>query len=290
MNYILIEPKDVPIGSLKSKILSTVPQSSVMNINRGNAFESLKTLRLPPLLTDNWLVFINDRVSYDNIKNIFSITENNNIVHFEVTSKAEEVVNKLIEDGVGVKVINNNKLDKDEVEEYVSSSLDLSIEDTKYLCRRVRYNVKKIVESVNILSLLDAVERKDIKQYTNRSSKASVSDIVDKLLGYPNKRGTKGLVDLIYDYRFGFSYLKEYILKEINDIMMTYSAISSGELWLDNYQDFKGDAKMKSISKYRLAKYIEMYRVVSIDKLYLTKLKIEALRNNEIHLLLSYIA
>lgn len=250
-----------------------VPNSSRLYITPNNFNNASSKLKTPPILTHKWLVIISSRLSESQLLGICSDSENINIIETETKLKFNDVKNIFLTNDIEFKVFDNTKTSKTDCILYVQTKLKLDEADRKYLCKRHGYYFPKIVESVHILSGMDNIDRKVIRQYTEARS-IYISQITDTLLGVKNLN--KASVDLIYEYRYGFKFLLSVILNDLALYEFIFTEISSGFLDLTNYREYKTDNELfNNASLYRKETIINTYRSLSFDKLLYVKTKVE---------------
>lgn len=281
MNILVVENKNSCIESIIADLRRKFPNPSILTVDSRNFYDSAKILESPPILTKNWLVFISPKLG---IKQIAHIMEggNLNVIHLNNIGQAKELRESLIEEGIDFSFYDNTRASKDKLIAYVMENLNIKDADAKYLCGRHMYNMKKIIESVSILKYFDNVTRKEIREYTERFNKVGVPQLVENLLGLPDCKSRKQVVDVIHRYRYGFDHLLTYIKKEINVYVEVFDLIMTGELTMENFQTFEFTTKnLKKLSSYKIKRIIEAYQYLSYDKLYLMKIKVEQIPPNK---------
>ncbi|GAA0101598.1 hypothetical protein UT300012_23130 [Paraclostridium bifermentans] len=290
MNLLLLENPNYCIKPFLAQVTG-YPNSSRININNNNYFECLKIIETPPVLTKKWLVIISPRLSGKQIANLME-RDNNNVVPLITKGKWQELAEELKDLGVNFKLLDNLNPNKDDIIEYVTKHLPITYEDAKYLAGRHRYYLPKVMESVDLLTGLDIVTREKIREYTDRFNSVWISSITENILGVDTKISKKRLVALIYDFRYGFDYVLTSIKNDLDMYMYIYSEMIDGNLTLENYIDFESDnKKFKNLPNFRKLKIIESFDVVSYDKLFYVKTKVESISNkpNNIYKLIKLI-
>lgn len=278
MNLLLAENPNYTIEPFMDR-LGTVPNSSRMTINSRNYFECLQLLKTQPVLTKKWLCDINPDLSLSQMKTILS-KDNLNIIRVKSKAKFNELSQDLLEEGIKFRTFNNLEPPKEKIIEYVHNTLKIDYDTSKYLCNRHRFYLPKVMESVAILENVDNVDKKAIRNYTVRYNSVYLSSITDKILGLENVSNKK-IIDCIYRFRYGFDYVLKSIKKDLEIYEYVFTEISFGSLTLENYLEFHGEHKgYNSLPDFRKAKIIKAYEVLSFDKLYYIKLKVEAIESN----------
>lgn len=284
MNILVAENRNNCLKSIIVDLRSKFPNPSIITVNSDNYYEVLKILETKPILTKGWLVMLHPKLSVQQMAHIMDMG-NLNVIHISNPHKAKELHESLVENGVECRYFDNTQATKEDLVAYVESNLNITYEDAVYLVNRHignrdKANVSKVIHSVTILSTLDKVTKKEIQNYTTRFNSVGVPQLVERILGLPNPRNTKQLVEVIYKYKYGFGHLLKYIKKEINLYISLFDLIRTGDLDLTNYQTFEfTDKELKRLAPYKIKKIIESYSYLSYDKLYLIKLKIDSIQN-----------
>lgn len=281
MNILVVENKNSCIKSIVGDLRSRFPNPSILTVDSRNFFESKNILETPPVLTKKWLVFLNPRLSIKQMAHIME-GDNLNVIHLSSVNKGEELYEQLLNEGVNIQYFDNTKASKEDLIDYVLDNLNINSVDAKYLCGRHMYNMKKIIESVSILKYFDNVTRKEIKNYTDRFNKVGVPQLVENLLGLPNCKSKKQVVEVIYRYRYGFDHLLKYVKAELECYIEVFDLIRCGDLSLENFQTYEFTNKsLKKLSRYKIKNIIESFQYLSYDKLYLMKVKVEQIAPNK---------
>lgn len=276
MNLLLLESPTHCIEPFLSKVKG-YPNSSKININKNNYFECLKILDNPPVLTKKWLVVISPRLSSKQIASIME-RDNNNVVPLSSKIKWQELGEELKELGIPYKLLDNLNPPKDVILAYIQKELNVDLDMAKYIGGRHRYHLPKVMETVTILSDLETITKKDVREYTTRFKNIWISSITENILGIDTKTSKKRLVELIYDFRYGFDYVLSTVKSELELYEYVYSRMIEGVLTLENYLDYESyNKKYNDLPDFRKLKLIESFDVVSYDKLYYVKTKVESI-------------
>lgn len=276
MNLVLLESPSHCIEPFLSKVKG-YPNSSKLNVNKNNYFECLKILESPPVLTKKWLVIISPRLSSKQIASIME-RDNNNVVSLSSKLKWQEMCEELKEHGIPYKLLDNLNPPKEVILDYIQRELKVDLELAKYIGGRHRYHLPKVMESVTLLSDLDVITKKAIREYTTRFKNVWISSITENILGIDTKTSKKRLVELLYDFRFGFDYVLSTIKSELDLYDYVYSQIINGELTLENYLDYTSyNKKYNDLPDFKKLRLIESFDVVSYDKLFYIKTKVESI-------------
>lgn len=272
----MVEKKDNIINLFRDKLYEQYPRSSRLNLN-SKTIDSIKPyLHSRPILTSNWLVEINYRLNVKTIKDILQLN-NINLITVYSTEDMESKRDELATNGFKFTIFDNSKIDKQDLIDYISKELDINNDLAKFIYNRSKGYVKDIAIAVSIISTLPSIDKKVIREYTYGRSPVGLFAVVDSLLGiseFPMKK----IVQVVYDYRYGFEFLLKFISKQLEDYLVIYNYIESGQLNLDNYREFNpDDSAYKKISSYVVLRVIKLYSKVSKTLLYFLLNKIESI-------------
>lgn len=276
MIILMVEKKDNLINIFRDKLYEQYPKSSRLNLNSKTLDNVKPYLHSRPVLTSNWLIEINYRL---NIKSIKDILQTNNI-HLITVYSVEDMENKrdeLATNGFKFTIFDNSKIDKQDLIDYIGETLSIDYELSKFIYNRSKGYVKDIAIAINILSTLPSIDKKVIKEYTYGRNSLGLFAVVDSLLGV-SEFPIKKVVQVVYDYRYGFEFLLKFISKQLEDYLVIYNYIENGQLSLDNYREFNpDDSKFRKISSYVVLKAIKLYSRVSKTLLYFLLNKIKSI-------------
>mgnify|MGYP007043818233 CR=1 FL=1 len=276
MIILMVEKKDNIINLFRDKLYDQFPRSSRLNLNSKTVDEIKPYLNSRPILTSNWLVEINYRVSIKSIKDILQL-QNINLITVYSNEDMEYKRDELATNGFKFTIFDNSKIAKEELIEHISKSLDIDSDLAKYIYNRSKGYVKDIAIAISVLSTLPNIDRKIIREYTYGRSSLGLFSVIDSLLGV-SKFPIKSVVKVIYDYRYGFDFLLKFIIKQLEDYLVVYNYIEGGQLNLDNYKEFNpDDTAYKKISSYVVLKVIKLYSRVSKALLYFLLNKIKSI-------------
>lgn len=272
----MVEKKDNIINLFRDKLYDQFPRSSRLNLNSKTVDEIKPYLNSRPILTSNWLVEINYRVSIKSIKDILQL-QNINLITVYSNEDMEYKRDELSTNGFKFTIFDNSKIAKEDLIEHISKSLDIDSDLAKYIYNRSKGYVKDIAIAISVLSTLPNIDRKIIREYTYGRSSLGLFSVIDSLLGV-SKFPIKSVVKVIYDYRYGFDFLLKFIIKQLEDYLVVYNYIEGGQLNLDNYKEFNpDDTAYKKISSYVVLKVIKLYSRVSKALLYFLLNKIKSI-------------
>lgn len=280
MLYLIYELERSPIGSFEDSLNVGPPSSklSLVDDTFDIVFEALKT---KPLLTSTWTVSISPYMERSKIVRLLNEYGNsNNIFIIKCTNKGKftDIENTLIENKINYSLIDNSIVDKSYLVDFIKRNINYVDEDIPMMiCKRVRYNVQKVINAVDILSTLDVVNKDTVKRFVDTASSSGFFDITLSLLGLSVKSSKSKVLNLMYQYRYGYKYIFRSVKKDLNDFRIIYNYILDGELSMDNMLDFqpKGDSNFKKISKYKKRVIIESFQFLSLEKLYIIQSLVE---------------
>lgn len=285
MIIVLMEDRVHTIKSLPAMVRARFPKTSVMTVNKNNRVESLELSKTTPLLTDGWAIIINQGVNLDQALPFFNNTKNS-VIYWIKPSEKSDVINRLNELKFKFTFVDNINVSREELIDYVSNKLELKKADAKTLCNKCNNYLPYVLESTALLSSLGRkVTRKDILKFIDKHNRVSIHSLFLHLIGYKVME-TSLVSSYLYDFRFGFHYVKENLLKYLNDAIKVYLLIEQGFLGADNYSTYVFDSKL-TISDYVLKNLIlNVHPKVSLEVLLLAKIKVQ---KSSLHDLLNYI-
>lgn len=271
MNIILAEESKYPIGSFVDKVKSQFPTSSTVSLNRNNVQEVKKQVKVTPVMSEGWLVLINLPDVTGTLVRELDIPDNVNVYIVRNKDKMAEVSRVFFEEKVKFSVVDNLNPSKEEINLYVMESLGISKELALHICKRHKYFLPKVAESVDILKGVESITKDTINKYTQKSGDVSFNSLFYYIIGFGDKLPRHSqIVKLVYKYRYGFDFLMKFINKRFSSYLYIFDKIAEGSLSLENYLDYYETHKsdFKDVTPYELKNAIESYGVVSYDKLY----------------------
>ena len=127
--------------------------------------------------------------------------------------------------------------------------------------------MRDLTNGVCALKSLPLVTKSDIKAVVPKTAKFGLNDLYNFLLGSPSCELTYAeAVSIIYKYKYGIEFLKEFLLKKLEVHMTVFELVASGELSIDNYRGFK-HKRITDITEFQLYKLIEQCKEISYDYL-----------------------
>lgn len=270
------------INSFEGK-LKDFPQSSTIKINRENYDEAFKEICFSPLFTSIWLVYINGKLTKPQLTKL--IEQDNLFIVLNCNSKSayEDIKDTFKEFNIKYSFVDNSTAEKSDLIMYCMESLSIDEETARYLCKRQNYIMNKVVTNVLNLATFDKVDKKVIQTYTTRIASVGLLDLVDYLLGVCKKKSYKSIVNLLYNYRYGFSYVLDFTKTELRKRLELYDYIKEGELTLSNYKEFIVSNKIK-MNTYFVYRVLEDYKNLSYDKLYLISTLVESIPDDRYYI------
>ena len=284
MIVLLLESPDNVITSVLDKLYKKYPKSCRAYVSRNTLYETISSYKRPPLLMPGWLIECSEKVTVSSLQQLNLVTDNNIIVIHVTSYKAYTEKQETLDSmGILYKKIDNSKIDKKDVIEYVYNNLDISYDDAKFLYNRHNGYLKDVIHSVRVLKELGLVTRDVIKRYTLRTERCSLSDITPFLLGVDIGVAYDSMVALVYQYQYGFDFLLKFIQEQLGIYLAVFSDVSIGVLTLENYKDYKANTdnkKIKSLRDYQFARIIESHATVSHELLYTVYEYVSSLQSN----------
>lgn len=272
MNIILAEELRYPLNSFLESIRSQkkVPGSSLVFCNKNNLFDVKKIIASPPPLTRGWVIFVNNnKILEDDVR---SLESDYNWVIYVVRNKdsLRELGVNFESWGVEFRLVNNLEPSEEKVISYIMTELGLSESDAKYLYNRHRGYLPRISESVDRLSVVENLDRKNIRKYTEAASDISIDVLFRYIIGQDDGKGmsTKA-ANLIFQFRYGLPYVMKQLLRKFEVYIFLYEDILSGQLSRENYKEYYKNNRdtLKDVSEYFVEKAILAVGTVSSEKL-----------------------
>lgn len=270
MLYILYESPNNVITSLLTKLYDMYPPSSRIFLSARPSDEEVYKVRFAPLLSTGWLVLANPKISKQKIKVLTSFP-GDNVILLQVASFAEyEELQQSLAEFEPV-CVDNHKIKKETVLQWIQEQLHCSKEIATYLYNRVHGRLTDLVEGIQILSEFPNVTRQHVLKYVQPSVKANISDIADYLMGCP-RPGIKDreIVYFLYEFRYAFPWVLKSLLTELEDRLAVFRLVSDGALTIANYQGARKGALATSLpvmTERKLLYILKMYGQVSTEYL-----------------------
>lgn len=288
MNFILLDD-DLPVGNFLDKVYEKYPKSCRLYLNKRNFKENLHYLDERPILLSHYLVIL---AKGTNVKQVIEAMKTNNLVILQVKNEDEvkEYSIELDKAKIQYRYIDNTKKRDMDVINWVMKELPISEKDARYLCNRHAvsiskvtsksfgsFNIRAVVNSVNILRPFETINRKIIKTYTDKRLHGSINQVVDSLLGLSTLPKAK-VIEIIERYQYGIDFLLKFINDQLENYLLMYKLIEEGEVSYENYKEYQPQneySDYSKISEYRRKKILDAYAKVSFELLYFTKLRVK---------------
>lgn len=285
MIVILLEDKVYSLNSFPKKIRDRFPNTSILMVNKKNTEECLRKSKEIPLLTDGWAIIIDDKVPIEQTVQ-FCKNDSNLVVIWINPKNKMEMELALTKEKLKYRIVDNINLEKDKLLDYVCSELKIDLKESKTLCNKCNNYLPYVLESVTMLkSLGRQVTRKDILNFIDKRNRLNVHSLFLHLIGY-KVVDTSLIASYLYDFRYGFKYIKDSLLSYLNDAIEIYLLMEQGFLGADNFKTYDFGRSI-AFSEYSLRKLIiDVHSVISLDVLILTKIKIQKC---SLHDLLNYV-
>ena len=269
------------VASVIPKFFKEYPESCRVHIYKSTPLSVISRLNQPPLLSVGWLVLVEDQLKDEAYKRLDSQKSNLVVIVEKYKSQGNKRFNQLQQLGINVQVIDNLVPPKEEVQDFVMGSLNITSTNAKRLVTRFKGDLPKLIENVDKLSILEKVTWADIEKYTTKREIKPIYTVGEWLLGLPSKASFEQVIKVIYQYRFGFGYLVKYLRGLLNQYYIVFKFVDSGELSMKNYVQFKQNTDekiIKDMSDFELYTIIHNYSIVSMQKLIFLKDKLSQMR------------
>lgn len=274
MIYILLESRDNLINPVLPKILDKVHISCQARVTKETTYETIKSYKQSPLLSAGWLLRVSKDITDSQLRLLDKLPDNT-ILLFHVVSRREltDLQDKLDTNKVQYTLLDNYKISKEDIIKYIATNLHLSEQDAKYLAKRQGYYTVSVVNSVRVLKQFTRVDRDIIRKYTSVNDNVTLYEIVNYLFKLPDcKINYSTAVKLVYQYRFAFDHIRNYILSTCVLYRQIFDYMVDGQLTIKNYKSVKSSLDKKllqSLSDYQLRQIVSHFSDVSLEYLYL---------------------
>lgn len=284
MIFVLMEAENNLINPVIPKLTHKINKSCVKYIRDKVKLDQLSEFKKPPLFEQGWFL-IYKGLDRNIIRFLGSL--DNNVTVFQAFNKAkcEQLINILVECKLKYKIIDNLQISKDTKLDYIRRELHISGGDVDYLYNRTRGYLRDLTNAVYALKHLRLVTRDDIKALVPKTARFGLVDIYNYMIGLSEcKMSYEDAIKIVYKYRYGIEFLREFLLSKLKSQMLVYELMSSGELSINNYRGFKHKS-LTEITEYQLYKIIEQNREVSFEYLYFLEINLSKIPNNSVGVL-----
>lgn len=270
MILVVAEDPNNAITDFMQSVRALFPVSSTFRVHKDNITSALDVVKGPPMLSPNWLTIINiKRLSDSQLIKLLSYEENVNIIHTSMSSEFDDIKLRLSSLDISYQYVDNLHPSKKVIIDYIVSELDTSEALAKFIAKRCGYYIPRIYEHVSLLasSGID-ITKENIRKYTNNYGTASIITLVEHVIGY-DTAPQKAILSLLNNYRYSVKYLFQTLKTELDNILIGYDYILTGQLSYNNYTDFKVDNL--SLSEYKLRKILNYFSCISYERVYFIK-------------------
>ena len=265
------------VDSICEKVHSSVIKKFVVNEPES---EDIQSVKQSPLFGNNWIILLN-RKSIKWLRQ-FDCTRDLIIVLFNNRKEYESNKSRLPE---GFKLIDNLKVDKNVVVDWIVKELNISTPLAKAIYSRAKGRIRNIVEGVNALKSLDNITHSDIVAVIEPPYKVSIYNVFNAMLGIEESNNYKELVSYLYKFNDSGRWLKLTLLKMLDDYIQIFMDIEKGDLSLKNIDSFKAlsnNKLYKELNANQLYRIIELHSSVSLEYLFLLKYTLMNTESNEV--------
>lgn len=268
--FIVVFENDEVIESAVDVFNNRFNPSSRLNLTKDNVDTILKKISHPPLLDIGWLIYVFD--TSDRVLKGLSEAPENNVYFIKISSrkKLEKIFNQLNKLKIKFKYVDNNNVKKEKLVKYVLDNLNICESDAKYLVNRCHSYQPEIMSEVRFLKSYKYVTRSIIKECFTRYSNIPVYELSNFLMGIDTKYSSKDMVNLVYQYRYGFDSLMDTTRRLIKEYITVFNYIISGDLDIDNFSTQKHDlsSEIRLMPDFRLYNIILNFNIVSMNWIY----------------------
>ena len=283
INIVLMEDKRAPYFS--SELREKFPKSCTIRLTFKSDKSVLKLLEHPPTLRSQWLVIV-ERGCPDNLISLVAKCKNsiNLVMSDQLSSKRHFSLLR----GLGeTRLVDMITADEQTCVDMVKKRLDISDNVAKELVKLCSCYLPHLEENIVTLECLGGpITKTDLTNYIQRKNNLTVYSLFYHLVGV-KAAPEKQLVNYLHDYRHAVSYIRKKLLGLFDIAVLAYSFIESGELGVDNVDEFIKNNKLK-VSAYFVKKIVdELHKCVDYSSLLLLRYKVD--KTNNMVTLLSFI-
>ena len=277
MIYFILEQDYNIINPVEQDFAKKFHAQSIKRLDSQSISEYPKTR---PLLDPCWLVIIDSGVF---LRYANKIPNGNDVVLVRASNKT--VLNQCLEKAGAhaFKVINNYRVSDEVVLRWVESKLRCTDRTAKYLCNRVDFRLKGVVEAVQSLIGFDTVTIPLIRDVVEEVSRVSVHNVARMLVGIEDSVSYKEVVQWVSKFSHAVKWMRDSLIQELSVYESVFKAMSTGELSLHNYREFSSD-HLKNVSSFKVKKIIELRDSISSEYLEYVILTVSSIRNDSSNL------
>jgi hypothetical protein len=267
MIFVLLEQENNVIAPMIPKLTASINKSCVKYIQNKVKVDQILCYKELPLFERGWFL-VYSGIDKSVIKFLCSLDTSTVVLKQVSKSKCEATIALLKSLKLDYKFIDNWEIKKQTKIDYILREISVDNKDAEYLYNRTRGYTKAIVEGVSALKTLNNITREDIRALVPKSDRYGLLDLYKYLILSPDcTMGYSDAVLIIYRYRYGFQYVKDFLLGNLTTAMEVYGYIASGELTITNYREVHAKL-ITTITEYQVYKIIEQYNRVSYEYLY----------------------
>ena len=247
MIFVVLE--DSRCSIFTESIVKKFPTSSIVKINKSSKIVNLKFLESKPLLTNKWLVFIDNNVDDLTLKFVGS-KEHCICIYYTTSVGCKRDYSKCRSINTESEFIDNLNIGKDKSIDFIQNQINISKEDAEYLYNRCNKFLPYISESVNTLKVLgEYITRTHIQNYTSKHLNVTPNTLFYNLIDL-KFTDRKIITEYLYTYRYAFDYLYKSLNSLFNSSLKLYKDIENGELSVDNVDNYYNKHSTLSVSLY----------------------------------------
>lgn len=284
MILVVVEKTMDGICSAKNVFYQRYPKSARSYVTSYTDQNTLAKLQSPPLLQVGWLIEVDYNISKDILKRLSTLSDSNLVIinteNLKQFNAARETLVKL---GLPFKMVDNRRPPDEKIRGYISQNLSIAPKAAEYLVKKYDRYMPDIIRAVNDLRRYDYVDLQTAKSASPDKKGVALYEIIGYLLNYDSHISYEQAVSLVYDYRYGGSYLLSYVTETLEQYIEVFKQIELGNLSARNAAEFRkktDNKKIKDLNEYQLLHMIEGHRYVPADRLYYLYLKVSSMKRN----------
>ena len=280
MVFVLLEHENNQINPVIPKISEPFNVNCIVQLMKKVSYENITQYKKPPLFENGWfLIYPGDDTRI--ISYLCRLQNNVTVIMCYSRSKSENILNFLTDAKIEYRFIDNFKVSKEEKLNYIRNNLKIDESDVTYLYNRTRGYLRDLTNAVTALKHLDYVTRNSIKSIVPKTDKVGLNDLYEFLIGTSNcKASYEEAIQIINRYRYGFDFLREFLLDKLQIHLLVYDYTISGELTIQNYRDFH-KKELSTVTTFQLGKIVEQFKEISYEYLYFLFINISKLSNEQ---------
>lgn len=247
MIFVIYENPANVINSAYTDFYDKYPKSCIYRLGGRASQQEFGMLQQAPLLMPGWLIICGPKIAVKSLQMLENGSADN-VILVQCSSKGEleDIIDRF--DSIDYKVIDNYFIGSDVMIDWIQKQSKCDYDTAKHLYWRLGGNIRDIVSSVSMLSFMPVMSKYVVNQYTSKSLKAGVNDVVPFMLGI-QRRGVnvEDIIKVVYRFRFGFSWLIQELRKQAEEYFKIFSAVCCGDLTINDYVEYRDTARSKRI-------------------------------------------